>query len=223
MTNKKKKPDEDNIDEKTDDTISQSSWIYRLTTTNSKQSIDTEKPPETGNGIWSWLGYSGGPATMTSSSTPDQEQSQEQTSTNSEKHSNSSYWRYFFSSNSNPDIQDSVIISDQQDEDQDPSQQPQEQPQQMHKKSNVVLPSFHSQFQNRITQPGNPSLLSKAINAFSSIFSSSNTPIDSDWDNYIDLSHLIDSMKKDPENIGGKRIVIIGVHGWFPMKVKILQ
>lgn len=125
----------------------------------------------------------------------------------------SSYWRYFFSSNSNStDIQDTVIVPDHQEEDNG-------------KPRNMVLPSFHSQFQNRLPQTENPSLFSKAINMLSSMFTSPSsnsgeTLTDStEWENYHDLSQLVDIMKKDPQNLGDKKIVIIGVHGWFPMKV----
>lgn len=138
---------------------------------------------------------------------------------------------------------DSVIISDDNTEEQ--PQQPsiieqQTEPQQALEedtaasrklpippsKNNIVLPTFKSQFHSTIpsstASQDNLNIFSKAINAINSIFTQqkSTKPINSDdWQDIHRLSTMIDSMKSDPENAAGKKIVIIGVHGWFPMKV----
>lgn len=35
------------------------------------------------------------------------------------------------------------------------------------------------------------------------------------------FARFIDEMKSDPHSLAGKKVVVIGVHGWFPMKVNI--
>lgn len=97
-------------------------------------------------------------------------------------------------------------------------------------KNNIVLPTFKSQFQPSLipttATQDNSNIFYKAIHAINSIFtqksaSSSNKPINAeDWQDIHRLSTMIDSMKRDPEHVNGKKIVIIGVHGWFPMKVR---
>lgn len=147
-----------------------------------------------------------------------------------------SYWKSFFTSNKNSeDInnqQDSVIISDKDD----PTEQyipatsttiteeliPEE-PQRRKlpvapSRHNVVLPTFKSQF-NKLTVPyhhESASIFSKAINAINSIIFAQKSAIDDDWQDINQLSTMLESLKTDVSN---KRIVIIGVHGWFPMKV----
>lgn len=89
---------------------------------------------------------------------------------------------------------------------------------------NVVLPTFESQFHApplfNADQRDNSSIFCKAMNAINSIFTQKpDKSISSDWEDIHYLSTLIDTMKSDPEHVAGKKIVIIGVHGWFPMKV----
>lgn len=89
---------------------------------------------------------------------------------------------------------------------------------------NVVLPTFESQFHApplfNTDQRDNSSIFCKAMNAINSIFTQKpEKSISSDWQDIHYLSTLIDTMKSDPEHVAGKKIVIIGVHGWFPMKV----
>lgn len=148
-----------------------------------------------------------------------------------------SYWKSFFISNKSQDEnqQDSVIISDKDDatEQEIPAPAPQaeqqttpEEPQQRKaavapSRHNVVLPTFKSQF-NKATVPyhdTSTSLFSKAINAINSIIFTQKSAIDDDWQEINRLSTMLDSLRAD---ISSKRIVIIGVHGWFPMKVGLV-
>lgn len=150
-----------------------------------------------------------------------------------------SYWKSFFTSNKNQEEtqQDSVIISDKDDATEqdipasapEAEQQTPEEPQQRKlavapSRHNVVLPTFKSQF-NKANVPyhdSNTSILSKAINAINSIIftqKSASSAIDDDWQDISRLSTMLDSLKTD---ISSKRIVIIGVHGWFPMKVGVI-
>ncbi|KAL9537009.1 hypothetical protein MBANPS3_012166 [Mucor bainieri] len=145
-----------------------------------------------------------------------------------------SYWKSFFISSKSQEgnQQDSVIISDKDDATEqeipvppsETEQQPApEEPQQRKppvapSRHNVVLPTFKSQF-NKATVPyhdSNTSLFSKAINAINSIIFAQKSAIDDDWQEINRLSTMLDSLKAD---ISSKRIVIIGVHGWFPMKL----
>ncbi|GAN05775.1 hypothetical protein MAM1_0101d05250 [Mucor ambiguus] len=148
-----------------------------------------------------------------------------------------SYWKSFFISNKSQeeDQQDSVIISekDEATEQETPAptseteqQTTPEEPQYRKtvvapSKHNVVLPTFKSQF-NKATMPyhdSNTSLFSKAINAINSIIFTQKAAIDDDWQDINRLSTMLDSLKAD---ISSKQIVIIGVHGWFPMKVGLI-
>jgi len=150
-----------------------------------------------------------------------------------------SYWKSFFTSNKNQEEtqQDSVIISDKDDATEqdipasapEAEQQTPEEPQQRKlavapSRHNVVLPTFKSQF-NKANVPyhdSNTSIFSKAINAINSIIftqKSASSAIDDDWQDISRLSTMLDSLKTD---ISSKRIVIIGVHGWFPMKVGVI-
>ncbi|CAO3644166.1 unnamed protein product [Mucor fragilis] len=145
-----------------------------------------------------------------------------------------SYWKSFFISNKSQEEsqQDSVIISDKDDATEQEIQQPAseteqqtapEEPQQRKpavapSRHNVVLPTFKSQF-NKATVPyhdENTSLFSKAINAINSIIFTQKSAIDDDWQDISRLSTMLESLKAD---ISSKRIVVIGVHGWFPMKL----
>ncbi|KAK4510522.1 60S ribosomal protein L33B [Mucor velutinosus] len=145
-----------------------------------------------------------------------------------------SYWKSFFTSNNNQEEsqQDSVIISDKDDasEQEIPAPTPEaeqqtapEEPQQRKpavapSRHNVVLPTFESQF-NKATvsyHDSNTSLFSKAINAINSIIFTQKPVIDDNWQDINRLSTILDSLKAD---ISSKSIVIIGVHGWFPMKL----
>jgi hypothetical protein len=84
---------------------------------------------------------------------------------------------------------------------------------------NVVLPSIKSQF---VPPPPLPpqTLFTKALNAISNIFSQYSGT--SHQHQHQDLvANIIKEMKAHPETVAGKKIVIIGVHGWFPTKVSI--
>lgn len=135
-----------------------------------------------------------------------------------------SYWKSFFTSNKNLADKPSPDWTVQDDE--KPQQVPMEEKQQEINaknaliedpkpetgscQNNAVVPSLASQFDPSISSEySNASLLSKAINSIQSIFAShTNKPSTP--------SHMIVDIKK---NIEDKKIVIIGVHGWFPMKL----
>lgn len=160
-----------------------------------------------------------------------------------------SYWKSLFSSSTSTvddSNRDSVIISDDNSEQQPQQQTPIEEthdsvdnnnssvpiieetiaeklpiPPSRH---NAVLPTFKSQFHIPSAfdnNEDNSNIFCKAINAINSIFTQKPVKsITSDWQDIHYLSTMIDTMKSDPEHVAGKKIVIIGVHGWFPMKVK---
>ncbi|OBZ83551.1 hypothetical protein A0J61_08400 [Choanephora cucurbitarum] len=67
---------------------------------------------------------------------------------------------------------------------------------------NVVLPLFDTQFKPASVST---SLFSKTVQAIQSVLFQQKKPTQS----------IIDSLRENPE----KRIVVIGVHGWFPMKL----
>lgn len=148
-----------------------------------------------------------------------------------------SYWKSFFVSNKHSEDTDnqpdSVIISEKDDptttEQEEPTTNTEEKEAPLRKppsRHNVVLPTFKSQF-NKATVPyhhhhSSASIFSKAISAINSIIFTpkpASPPIDDDWQDISRLSTLLESLKTDALN---KRIVIIGVHGWFPMKVCML-
>lgn len=104
------------------------------------------------------------------------------------------------------------------------------------KKKNIVLPPFDSQFIS--TEPSevavqqqptnNSNMLIKAIDAINSILIQSPPDQPEDTSNWIakrmraKFSHFVEDMKSlDPKTIIDKRIVVVGVHGWFPMKVSM--
>ena len=156
-----------------------------------------------------------------------------------------SYWKYLFSSSttsSDNNQRDSVIISDDNSEEQPPVEQNPDMPSENDttmadvtrkiplppSKNNIVLPSFSSQFEApplfETNNENNANIFTKAICAINSIFTQKPAAqsITSDWQDINHLNSMIDQMKSDPEHVAGKKIVIIGVHGWFPMKVSLV-
>lgn len=127
-------------------------------------------------------------------------------------------WSWLGYPNEEDKSKDSVIISNEEE----PVQETVRTYQPTH---NVVLPTFESQYHVVEDSPKqeNNSIFSRAMLAINSIFTqrTKTTTIDSDWQD-IQLLNMIDLMKNDPDNVAGKKIVIIGVHGWFPMKVTIV-
>ncbi|KAI7862602.1 hypothetical protein BDF14DRAFT_1523102 [Spinellus fusiger] len=95
----------------------------------------------------------------------------------------------------------------------------------VHRKPNIVLPSFQSQFHSTppplpppvTTEPKN--VLRKALNIVHSLFSGTHpTSKETTLITENPFSGLVNKMKLDPKDMSGKRIVVVGVHGWFPMK-----
>jgi hypothetical protein len=106
------------------------------------------------------------------------------------------------------------------------------------KKKNQVLPLFDSQFTNAQSEPCSASkthptnILTKAMDAINSILIQpppDRTEDASSWianrmkakfSTFVDDLKLHASSNKPSAVMMDKRIVVIGVHGWFPMKVK---
>ncbi|KAG0162716.1 hypothetical protein DFQ30_001402 [Apophysomyces sp. BC1015] len=95
------------------------------------------------------------------------------------------------------------------------------------KKPNVVLPAFHSQFR----LPSEPQAVSKSVVYFNKtldILQSILIPPKPENDvvgplwwkrrMHTRFSNFVEEMKI-PGGIAGKKIVVVGVHGWFPMKL----
>ncbi|KAI8079291.1 hypothetical protein BDF21DRAFT_38871 [Thamnidium elegans] len=100
------------------------------------------------------------------------------------------------------------------------------------RKKNQVLPPFDSQFIQtetpEIVTPtnNNNNIITKAIEAINSILIQPPPDQPEDTSNWIakrmraKFSSFVEDMKSsDPKTIVDKRIVVVGVHGWFPMKV----
>lgn len=101
------------------------------------------------------------------------------------------------------------------------------------RKKNVVLPLFDSQFTptetSEVVPPvisNNSNMLTKAIDAINSILIQPPPDQPEDTSNWLakrmreKFSSFVEDMKSsDPKTIVDKRIVVVGVHGWFPMKL----
>lgn len=103
------------------------------------------------------------------------------------------------------------------------------------RKKNQVLPPFDSQFIQTETPDvvtpttnnnNNSNIITKAIEAINSILIQPPPDQPEDTSNWIakrmraKFSTFVEDMKSsDPKTIVDKRIVVVGVHGWFPMKV----
>jgi hypothetical protein len=217
--------------------INHSSWLYRLTASNTQldsnqeekdrgskeetvqQEIIIEPPHQTqtngsGGGLWLWLGYPMEKQVPLEDMETDMNHQQAVGNPNGFL----SYWKSFFTSSKaslDEPLSDSVIIDEEK-----PMEEKQQQinaqnasiddrkPVVAPCRNNAVVPTFDSQFNLSIPSK-NCSLLSKAINGIYSIFTTQSSA----------TSSLIDEMKRHPETIADKKIVIIGVHGWFPMKL----
>ncbi|KAF7731671.1 hypothetical protein EC973_008842 [Apophysomyces ossiformis] len=95
------------------------------------------------------------------------------------------------------------------------------------KKPNMVIPTFHSQFQppREIPVASTPAVyFNKTLDIIHSILIPAKPESDIIgplwWKRRMRtrFSTFIDEMKM-PEGMAGKKIVIVGVHGWFPMKL----
>lgn len=202
------------------------SWIHSSTTSEQDMDDKQEEDKDTkgikgeknniqsneasSRGIWSWLTYSAEPSNQTKQI---KEKSEEQRTVNdADKGPQGTsgkrpfYWKTFFTtSTTEPDNgKDTVIVTDDSDDDNSVIDEAKKQEPAPSLCKNAILPTFQSQFE--ASSDGN--FITWAVNAIkSSIFTKTPT--------------IIESMKQMPDDIGGKKIVIIGVHGWFPMKVGI--
>jgi hypothetical protein len=152
------------------------------------------------------------------------EKEQEQdpdTASADQHHPKQSYWKSLFISSMSDDPKhsqkDSVIISDDSDE-QSIQEEPKQHTKSFKSRKNVVLPTFESQFTAPTTE-SQPGFFNRALSAINSVFTSKTHDQDLFWKENDHLLSMVESMKKNPQNVANKRIVIIGVHGWFPMKV----
>lgn len=217
------------------DSQSSSSWIQRLYPSRTQQRVASHddatsknepKAPENSSGMgdnggngnddgnkkdeampqgfWSWFGY----ASNTTTASVDKKM-QETTSIDS-KANDRSYWRSLFWS-SEPNGGDSVIIDPSNNDESNNVPRP-TQP----AKKNVVLPALHSPVSTPLSSPttatatATTSLLSRALNAINAMF------VQAKAESSSSSSRFVASMAKDP---GSKKFVIVGVHGWFPMKL----
>ncbi|KAI9005855.1 hypothetical protein CLU79DRAFT_780720 [Phycomyces nitens] len=93
------------------------------------------------------------------------------------------------------------------------------------KKKNVVLPSFQSQFIPipEAPPPPPPSLFHTTLDAFQNFFNPKITEtIDpKGWRRRVHarFAQFMSELKEDPAGVAEKKVVVIGVHGWFPMKL----
>jgi hypothetical protein len=113
------------------------------------------------------------------------------------------------------------------------------------RRQNQVLPLFRSQYHVPCTKmpPNNkPATITTdsggglfdrtllSINHWLQLQQSPSHTLDNDalildpssWKQHIKarFARFIDDMKSDPHDLAGKKVVVIGVHGWFPMKVR---
>ncbi|RCH86867.1 hypothetical protein CU097_007886 [Rhizopus azygosporus] len=176
-----------------------------------KDEKDNTQSNEAGSrGIWSWLTYSAEPSNQTKQTKGKSEEQRTVNDADKEPQGTSGkrpfYWKTFFttSTTESENGKDTVIVTDDSDDDNSVIDVAKKQEPTPSLCKNAILPTFQSQFE----VSNDDSFLTWAINAIkSSIFTR--------------VPSIIESMKQMPDDIGGKKIVIIGVHGWFPMKVGI--
>jgi hypothetical protein len=153
--------------------------------------------------------------------TIEKEQDPDTASADQHHHPKQSYWKSLFISSMSDDPKhsqkDSVIISDDSDE-QSIQEEPKQHTKSFKSRKNVVLPTFESQFTAPATE-SQPGFFNRALSAINSMFTSKTHDQDLFWKENDHLLSMVESMKKNPQNVANKRIVIVGVHGWFPMKV----
>ncbi|CAO3662547.1 unnamed protein product [Rhizopus microsporus] len=174
-----------------------------------KDEKDNTQSNEAGSrGIWSWLTYSAEPSNQTKQTKGKSEEQRTVNDADKEPQGTSGkrpfYWKTFFttSTTESENGKDTVIVTDDSDDDNSVIDVAKKQEPTPSLCKNAILPTFQSQFE----VSNDDSFLTWAINAIkSSIFTR--------------VPSIIESMKQMPDDIGGKKIVIIGVHGWFPMKL----
>ncbi|ORE11448.1 hypothetical protein BCV72DRAFT_106327 [Rhizopus microsporus var. microsporus] len=203
------------------------SWIYGSTTAekdmDDKQEEDDkdtkgikdeknniQSNEASSRGIWSWLTYSAEPSNQNRQTKEKSEEQRRVNNTDKEPQGTGGkrpfYWKAFFTTpTTEPENgKDTVIVTDDSDDDNSMIDETKKQEPAPSLCKNAILPTFQSQFE----ASSDSSFVAWAINAIkSSIFTRAPS--------------VIESMKQMPDDIGGKKIVIIGVHGWFPMKVGI--
>ncbi|KAI9499416.1 hypothetical protein BDB00DRAFT_796793 [Zychaea mexicana] len=157
-------------------------------------------------------------------------QTDAQHNNNTNNTENRTYWKSFFwssepdpsyngsnsGSSSNNNNQDSVVIeklSSTETRTDAPSPAAPIIPQS--NKKNVVVPTIESQLYPPPETPNNStSLLNKALRAINHMFAQK-----SPQHVNTKFSQFVRDMKAHPEDIAGKKFVIVGVHGWFPTKL----
>lgn len=182
------------------------------------------------SGIWSWFGYSNASTESklegVSSSKADKQSIDTEEVKQEPVPVKSASWRSFFWTTS--DQRDSVVIEKNGTEGEASSSPPSPKtkpPQSRPIKKNMVLPSVHptsteeKQLQQNDDSASSSSIVNKALRAINAMFSQ--YPSSSSSHSRVNprFAKFVQSMQSHPEDIAGKKFVIIGVHGWFPTKV----
>lgn len=202
---------------------------------NSTKSSQQQQPS---SGIWSWFGYSNASAEsklqdVSSSSSSPKEDNKQSTDIEQVKQEpvpvKSTSWRSFFWSSS--DQRDSVVVEKNGTEGEassSPSSTPSSpgtKPTSRPIKKNRVLPPVHAtdeeiQSHQNDDNASSSSLVNKALRAINAMFSQYPSSSSSSHSRVnARFAKFVQSMQSHPEDIAGKKFVIIGVHGWFPTKV----
>ena len=172
------------------------------------------------------------PSVETTQTDPEQEYQQQRPNNNTSE--NRTYWKSFFwssqsdgsnsninnnSNNNNNNSPDTVGIEKSSSTETRTSTTTADTPAIVIPKSykrNVVVPTIESQLYPPSETPEHhsTSLLNKALKAINSLFAQKSP-------HHVNtkFAKFIDDMKARPEDIAGKKFVIVGVHGWFPTKV----
>lgn len=141
----------------------------------------------------------------------------------------STSWRSFFWSSS--DQRDSVVVEKNGTEGEASSSpsstpsSPKTKPTSRPIKKNRVLPPVHAtdeeiQSHQNDDNASSSSLVNKALRAINAMFSQYPSSSSSSHSRVnARFAKFVQSMQSHPEDIAGKKFVIIGVHGWFPTKV----
>ncbi|KAI9310978.1 hypothetical protein BX666DRAFT_1126169 [Dichotomocladium elegans] len=157
--------------------------------------------------------------TPTPTSGPSELTTKEESLNREPRPSNSTSWRSFFWASS--DQRDSVIVEKNAND-----AQLQEQVSKSSSptrstsftRKNMVLPPIHNDKPapaQTSDQDLHQGLLTKALRAINTMFlhTSPSPRVNRRFVKFVE------AMKADPENVANKKFVIIGVHGWFPMKL----
>lgn len=190
------------------------------------------------SGIWSWFGYSNASTEGKLQDVPSSKEDKQSIDAEEVKQEpvpvKSASWRSFFWTTS--DQRDSVVIEKNGAEGEATSSpssssspsppSPKTKSQSRPIKKNMVLPSVHptsteeKQLQQNDDSASSSSIVNKALRAINAMFSQYPSSSSSSHSRVNPrFAKFVQAMQSHPEDIAGKKFVIIGVHGWFPTKV----